>query len=1023
MLPVLPCDIEGRYTVVAELGRGSHAIVYQAHDRVLERDVAIKVLREELVDSSVRERFRREIRLTSRLDHPNIAHVYGTGEWRGAPYFVIALARGPSLADRLSREHQLPVDEALSITRQVAAALGHAHKASIIHRDVKPGNILLTPDGALLTDFGVARAIEHSSSTLATSTGTAVGTLQYMSPEQLCAEKGVDGRSDQYELALVLYEMLAGVPPHVAANIEGLRALRLVGQQVPVRTHRPSVSVAVEQAIERALCPTPADRFGSMGEFVAALDGGDSGSGALRVSASRRTLVAQMIGAGSAPRTGARRWLMPGIAALGVAAAAILAAPRLQRAGLASPIADATAAASMFSLSPVGDTTRSAPVVRALSDELSAWPDVQAGAATPTDARREAGTPIEVRATNLDGGTQVTAQLRTGGVVRRVMMRLPAGDVGSADSLRLLAGRVLMAAMVSPDSAERLTVVRERPTAAVRKFGEAWASLLSGDLGEAEVRFAEAGRSGAVPQAVLWQAIVGSWRQPKAPAAWREAARLAAERSGEMIVRDSIISMALHFEASDRIVDGCASFASATRIDGGPFVAWYGLANCLQKDSVVVRDAHSPTGSRFRTSHWGALEAYSAAVERLPSVGLVPLFDRLPEVSMALNASVRRGWQADAGGGAFAGLSGLAGDSVVVWPLPMSRFASGERAVVPATYQQAIRLSRTRLLSLTRQIAQRAPFSVAAQFAYARALELAGVLQAPASSASARNALSAASRLARTKADSIDVASAQVRVALRSAGFAEARAIAAQALRSIEPSTADEQTRFAILAMLINRPDLAEALATRAFTAAGSASHPGGLPAATAALVARYHVAAASTDCGDARTQRAAAIGALRSRFSPNELSSAIAQWITPADWAALSCDGATPPADLAADNPVARTLVALASGDTAGAARILRDRAKRRAGASESTLAWDTRQLELALTLRATDSSATRRLLELAFDQIEDTMDFILHDFAQVAGLRRALTLCAELPLAQQVLTNKNGGCRAAIGTLNGTQ
>ncbi|HYW51197.1 MAG TPA: serine/threonine-protein kinase, partial [Gemmatimonadaceae bacterium] len=172
MPPALPWKIEDRYTIVAEIGHGSHAIVYRAIDRMLEREVAIKVLRAELVDSDIGERFRREIRLTSQLAHPNIAHVYGTGEFMGSPYFVIELARGRSLAERLAIEPQLPVDEAFAITRQVASALGHAHRAGIIHRDVKPANILLTPDGALLTDFGVARAIDAGVGTLATSTGT-----------------------------------------------------------------------------------------------------------------------------------------------------------------------------------------------------------------------------------------------------------------------------------------------------------------------------------------------------------------------------------------------------------------------------------------------------------------------------------------------------------------------------------------------------------------------------------------------------------------------------------------------------------------------------------------------------------------------------------------------------------------------------------------------------------------------------------------------------------------------------------
>ncbi|MES3034728.1 MAG: serine/threonine-protein kinase [Gemmatimonadota bacterium] len=1013
MLPELPCDIEDRYTVVAELGRGSHAIVYQAHDRVLERDVAIKVLREELVDSSVSERFRREIRLTSKLDHPHIAHVYGTGEWRGAPYFVIALARGPSLAERLAREHQLPVDEALSITRQVAAALGHAHKAGIIHRDVKPANILLTPDGALLTDFGVARALEYSAGTLATSTGTAVGTLQYMSPEQLCAEKGIDGRSDQYELALVLYEMLAGVPPHVAANTEGLRALRLVGQQVPVRTHRPSVPQAVEDAIERALCPTPADRFASMGEFVAALDGGSSGSGALRVSAARRTIPSSVAGPVRAMPGGMRRWLVPGVAVLAAVTAVVIAAPRFPGAGQATPEALASDVnARAFHLVAVGDTTRSAPMARVLSDELAAWPDVQAGVALSATAR-EGGTRLDVRASSIDGGTQVTAQVRVGAAMRRVTVRLPATDSARGDSLRLLAARVLMAQQVAPDSAEPLTFVRDRPTAAVRQFGEGWASVVRGDLDVAAAEFAEAGRSGALPQAVLWQAIVGSWRQPKVPAAWREQARtaLAAQR---LTLQDSLLATGIFLRATDDMQHACAAFVTATRLGGGSFAAWYGLGDCLQTDSVVLRDRSSPTGYRFRTSYWSALRAYDEAIRRLQSPHLVRLFDRLPRAALAVNPSQRTGVLELAV--PMQGLPSVQGDSVVVYPIQSERMRAGGRGTIPATFQTAVRRGRLRLLEIAASLASRAPRSLPAQLLHARALEYAGILESPGQGSTALSTLRTAANLAVTRSESLQVGLSEVRVMLRTGDFTGARAVSTRLLTLRDSLDRAAVRSLLSLAVIVNATDVTLDLFTRA--TAASAVEPDGLVLPAAAAAARYAVSASRGDCAQLAGRRAAARSALQAAYSPAETDRITRDILSPSDWMALTCPRAVLPANAHPSDPIIRAFALLGRGKMLEVRRLLQSMMTDRAGAAATSITWDTRFIETWLLLRTGDSTSARNRIRTAMTEFSGSMDFVLFDPAQGAGLRRSLELCATLewPAGERIVGSR---CRDALVAL----
>ena len=273
---VPPFLLLDRYEITAEIGRGGNAVVFRAHDRVLDRAVAVKVLRDDSLSSDTLVRFRQEVRVTARLEHAHILHVYDTGEYEGRPYIVMELASGRSLHERLEREGQLPIMDALQITRDVGLALAHAHARRVVHRDVKPENILLASGGAILGDFGIARVTTEDIARKITSTGTAVGTVLYMSPEQLCAEPNIDERSDQYSLACVLYEMLAGVRPHISASFAGLRMLRMTGQHLPVSAHRPRVSPAVSNAIITAMSPLVADRFRNMDDFLAALGVGAS---------------------------------------------------------------------------------------------------------------------------------------------------------------------------------------------------------------------------------------------------------------------------------------------------------------------------------------------------------------------------------------------------------------------------------------------------------------------------------------------------------------------------------------------------------------------------------------------------------------------------------------------------------------------------------------------------------------------------------------------------------------------------
>ncbi len=271
--PGLTAALEDRYRLDHELGQGGMATVYLAHDLKHDRDVALKVLRPELAAVLGRERFLTEIRLTAKLDHPHILTLIDSGESHGFLWYVLPYVRGESLRQRLVRESQLGIDEALRIVRAIAGALDYAHRQGIIHRDIKPGNILLQEAEPVLADFGIALAVQEAAGNRLTESGLSLGTPQYMSPEQATGDRRLDARSDVYSLAAVLYELLAGEPPHTGATVQAVIAKLMTTEAVPLRVLRSTVPEAVEAAVAKALAKAPADRYRSAGEFVVALSG------------------------------------------------------------------------------------------------------------------------------------------------------------------------------------------------------------------------------------------------------------------------------------------------------------------------------------------------------------------------------------------------------------------------------------------------------------------------------------------------------------------------------------------------------------------------------------------------------------------------------------------------------------------------------------------------------------------------------------------------------------------------------
>ena len=267
----LQAALADRYTLQRELGRGGMATVYLAHDIRHDRPVALKVMHPEIAAALGSERFLREIRISARLDHPHILTLIDSGQSEGIVWYALPYVRGESLRAKLARETQLSVEEAVRLAGQVATALDYAHRHGVIHRDIKPENILLYEGEAVVADFGIALAVREAGGERLTETGLSLGTPHYMSPEQATGSREPDPRSDIFSLAAVVYEMLAGEPPHTGPTAQAVIAKLLTEQPTRIRTVRAGIPEHIDTALTRALAKVPADRFTTASEFTGAL--------------------------------------------------------------------------------------------------------------------------------------------------------------------------------------------------------------------------------------------------------------------------------------------------------------------------------------------------------------------------------------------------------------------------------------------------------------------------------------------------------------------------------------------------------------------------------------------------------------------------------------------------------------------------------------------------------------------------------------------------------------------------------
>jgi serine/threonine-protein kinase len=397
--------LSASYTLERELGRGGMATVFLAQDLKHDRPVALKVLHPELAVSLGPDRFLREIKLAARLQHPHILTMLDSGEAGGRLWFTMPFVEGESLRDRLRRERQLPVDDALRIAREAAQALQYAHDHGVVHRDIKPENLLLTRDGnTLVADFGIARGLDLGAggSEKLTDTGLVVGTPAYMSPEQCSPGETVDARSDVYALACMAFEMLAGEPPFSGPTMQAMIVKRLTEPPPSVRGSRPTVPEPVDQAIRKALAPLAADRFGTAAHFAQALQAptGTTSAATVAVPTPAGARTDALRPAPAASRAGSRRFPLAAAAlviGLLIGAGVLFAWRRAGNGGVEPAGGSVLAVLPFENLGPSEDEYFADGVTDAVRGKLAALPSVQVIARSSSVPYKKAGkSPQEI---------------------------------------------------------------------------------------------------------------------------------------------------------------------------------------------------------------------------------------------------------------------------------------------------------------------------------------------------------------------------------------------------------------------------------------------------------------------------------------------------------------------------------------------------------------------------------------------------------------------------------------------------
>lgn len=797
-------DLPDRYEIVREHARGGMAVVYLAIDRKHDRRVALKVLSPELAAGLGAERFLREIQTAAHLNHPHIVPLLDSGIVEGSrPYYVMPFVEGESLKSRLERETAMAPGEVVRIARDLAEALAYAHDNGVIHRDIKPGNVLFSGSSVVLTDFGISAALDATPAEHLTRTGLAVGTVGYMSPEQASGDD-VDGRADQYSLACTLYEAVAGRPPFAGSSAREVLAQQIQSKPAPVST-LVAVPSSFDEALLRALAPDPQERFPTTMAFLASLDGQ-----APSPDARRRAQLSPAV------------WAVAGVLAI-VALASWL--PWSSEAAPSGPFTASEPDSAVYAVFPFENRTES--VVRLHEETLLAaglrrWKGVevidgfqllekmlQAERNLSTDEAAElargegAGRLIMGGIDRMqDSSLLVTAVLYDAAADGAVMLatddRYVAEVETNLDSLfSVMADHLLWRG--EPRYSSPLNRISDsKPALDAYLVGED--SLRAWNLEAADSAFSRAlAYDDDFAQAHLWLGLVRAW-SGRPPSTWELPAAQAVRRSERLSTREAGMAQALERQSRFDYGEACDRWRKLTDEHPTSFASWYGLAVCLESDPLVVPSEESPTGFAFRSSRHQRIQAYRQSYRILPSIlesFELDAYSALRERLYLTGDRYREGVTASQD--TFAGFPLWVGDSLAFWPRPVEEAFEPRSIMERQLHTDAIGQQRRVFRDIVEVWAFDAPRSGPAREALAIAMAMN-------MDAAAIDTLRTARSMATDESDGLRLAATEVWLCLafglpdRADLLRRAKSLA-DSLLAAEPGTGDERMSAGLAAL------------------------------------------------------------------------------------------------------------------------------------------------------------------------------------------------------------------------------
>lgn len=800
-------SIDG-YEVKRQIGRGASATVYLARELKHDRLVALKVLHSVLAASLQAERFLREISIVARLSHPNILPLLDSGRARDLLYYATPYVAGESLRALIARG-PVPVKDAVRLAREVADALDRAHREGVIHRDVKPENILLADGHALVADFGIARAVSLAADDRLTTLGVAIGTPHYMSPEQASGVSTVDHRSDIYSLGCVMFEMLTGHPPYEGPVQDVLR--QHISAPVPVIAGSRG-SRQVRAVVLQALSKAPADRFESAAGLAAALAGerapfrvrwpvfpGGSAARPILVTLGSVVLTIGMVRTASAPEPlpfGRKLLVGFGIARLNLDTTLYLVTGTDSGAITGDAVSRMQRALSQW---------------REISVEPS--PDVHPGDAVD-DA--EASRRIERMALAIGAGRVVrvgSSRIGDSVVIRATVHDTRRGDrLGSTNTATRTALADTAVARMSDDLLFRAGIPLGRSsgapgtnslTARLRYF-RAHVALAGGNFAAADSLFTEATfHDPGYPQALAWLAALRSWTS-EVRSTWQALPSRALPRRAGISASDSILLDAMVAGARADLARACALWQELAARRSDDFAAWYGLGACRSRDMMVVRDTSWRYGWRFRSSYHSAIVAYETAFRLRPALLLGyggSAIAQLRRLMLTGAGQLVNGWSAGPDSALFRGWPIWQGDTLAIVPLSGRLVLEGPS---DESLTAAIQRQRVRFRDLTLLWRSEFPLSPQAIEGHAVALEMLG-------DESSLDTLRRARSLARDPESRQRMAANEVVLRVKFAtpdnvaGLDSARALGDSLLAAYRPAVTTEPAAFGAVAALIGR--------------------------------------------------------------------------------------------------------------------------------------------------------------------------------------------------------------------------